>query len=218
MSNEAIRIYWAGGLFDHKELIGNLQLADAVRSCSEGRYIVSLPQNGDAETSRDALSIRNADLQLLISCDALVANFDGTELDSGTVVEYCVAKSLDIPVVLMRTDFRNCGDTTEIPWNLMCAGWPRTSTLLVNGMAEYQRILSEEGDIGELTRRYHKGIAGKIIQALNDVLSQESWLTAENALEQYCRVVKSAGSGLDKLLTRERLSQIVLEKTAKGIF
>ena len=52
------------------------------------------------------------DFELLYNCDCLIANLDGPDPDSGTVVEFCFAKMLDMPAVLLRTDFR---DEAEIP-------------------------------------------------------------------------------------------------------
>ena len=49
-------------------------------------------------------------------------------LDSGTVVEFVYAKLLDIPAVILRTDFRGGGDqdTDGDAWNLMVSFYPRT--------------------------------------------------------------------------------------------
>ena len=60
--NEKLQIYWAGALFKHQELLGNLQLAKALETVADGRVAVHLPQDGETETSRDAVAIRNADL------------------------------------------------------------------------------------------------------------------------------------------------------------
>ena len=43
----------------------------------------------------------------MIECDLALFNFDGTELDSGTVVEFILAKFLDVPSVIMRSDLRS---------------------------------------------------------------------------------------------------------------
>ena len=108
-----LRIYFAGDLFDSKDLGGNLLLADAIDRCSNGKYQVMLPQDGECEVNeRTSQSIRDADFQLLFDCDVIAANFDGTDLDSGTVVEFCFAKMVDMPAVLLRTDFRDSGDHT----------------------------------------------------------------------------------------------------------
>ena len=116
----AKKVYWAGGLFDLKDLIGNRMLADAFDRQAAGRWQAVLPQENEANGTRSD-SIRDNDLEMLFSSDAVIANFDGTDLDSGTVAEFCFAKFLDLPAVLLRTDFRNNNDvaTCPDPWNLI---------------------------------------------------------------------------------------------------
>ena len=142
MAEKSLKIYFAGDLFDHKDLAGNLLLAAAIEKYSDNRYQVLLPQDGECEvTNRTSQTIRDADFKLLFNCDLIVANFDGTDLDSGTVVEFCFAKMMDMPAVLLRTDFRDCGDNDlpdGEPWNLMCSHYPRTAVCCMNAMQIYQ--------------------------------------------------------------------------------
>ena len=77
-------VYFAGDLFNHKDLIGNLLLAEAIEKKSYGRYVCVLPQHLEQSTSR-SIDIRNNDLCKIVSADLILVNFDGTELDSGTV-------------------------------------------------------------------------------------------------------------------------------------
>ena len=49
-------IYWAGALFNHKEVIGNLMVANSVENVSDGRYIVKLPQDFQTSPSATAFS------------------------------------------------------------------------------------------------------------------------------------------------------------------
>ena len=65
---EPLKIYFAGDLFDSKDLAGNLLMADAVEQLSGGRYKVMLPQDGECEViERTSQSIRDADFELLLS-------------------------------------------------------------------------------------------------------------------------------------------------------
>ena len=66
------KIYFAGDLFDHKDLTGNLLLADAVAKVSDGRYQVMLPQDSECNDLRSVSEIRDRDLELLFSCDCIV--------------------------------------------------------------------------------------------------------------------------------------------------
>ena len=217
MMEEPISIYWAGGLFDYKELLGNLKLGTAVEEVSNGKYKVYFPQDAECETSRDIHGIRNQDLLSLLRCDVILANFDGTELDSGTVVEFCFAKTLDIPALLLRTDFRNGGDSDEAPWNLMCSGWQRTNMLLINSIKEYHDFLHCGAKQSSVESDWSCAIAKKIIQALDDVILQPAWLPFEQAMEHYQRIIQSAGSGFEKMLSEQQLKEILEKKHRHGV-
>src|ERR1700730_14862573 len=102
-------VYFAGELFSSKHLLGNAALADAIARVSDLNFTCVLPQTlEDREMS--AHDIRDTDIVNLISCDLALFNFDGPELDSGTVAEFLFAKFADIPSLLLRTDFRRAGD------------------------------------------------------------------------------------------------------------
>ncbi len=218
MENPQITTYWAGALFNHKELIGNLMLSKAIESISDGRYAIRLPQNFQTSPSATAIDIRNADLKELIQCDAVVANFDGTDLDSGTVVEFCVAKALDMPIVLLRTDFRNTGDADGIPWNLMCAGWPRTEILWINSLADYQRHgITTTNDLQTAMENWCNDLGRRIIQSLDKARAMTPWLSADSALDHFRRTIQSVGGGLEAILTDETLAAIVERKRRNGL-
>jgi len=89
-----------------------------------------------------AQDIGDKDIVTLIGCDLALFNFDGPELDSGTVSEFMFAKFADIPSLLLRTDFRRGGDQGIDPWNLMMSFYPRTRTLCLNSMEIYKEALS----------------------------------------------------------------------------
>ncbi|MYK99823.1 MAG: hypothetical protein F4014_13800 [Gemmatimonadetes bacterium] len=131
-------VYFAGDLFDHKHLAGNELLAGAVDRRSGGRYACVLPQDLEQATGR-MVDIRNQDLMQVMACDLGLFNFDGTDLDSGTVVEFMMAKMLDIPSVLLRSDFRASGDQEREgdDWNLMCSFYPRSRKVQLNDKPWY---------------------------------------------------------------------------------
>lgn len=218
MNDSKITIYWAGALFNHKELIGNSLLAKAVEKASHGRCSVRLPQDIEEEAIQNAVDIRNADLAELIQCDALIANFDGADLDSGTVVEFCIAKALDMPTVLLRTDFRNGGESNDLPWNLMCAGWPRTEILLANALADYQRYTIRHGDdFQSAIDNWHNNLACRIIQSLDNVCAMPPWMSADVAVDHFRRTVQSIGGGLSLILPDETLAALVERKRQKHL-
>jgi nucleoside 2-deoxyribosyltransferase len=131
------RVYFGGELFSLKHLIGNAWLAEAIYERSVGRYRCLLPQDF-TPSGRSARAMRDHSLRELVGCDAAIFNFDGPDLDSGTVVEFMFAKFADIPTVLLRSDGRHAGDSRPLPWNLMATGFPRTACVLVRSLAEYR--------------------------------------------------------------------------------
>jgi nucleoside 2-deoxyribosyltransferase len=141
MKNDSYTVYFAGALFSGQQLIGNSLIAASVESSSGGRFICRVPQNFESQDCGPQ-AIRDADITALLSCDAALFHYDGCVMDSGTVVEFMVAKFADIPSVIVRTDFPNGGDSAGgPPWNLMSAYFPRTEILLIHSMSHYQQSL-----------------------------------------------------------------------------
>lgn len=222
MENRPLKVYFAGDLFDSKDLGGNVLLASAIEEVSGGRYEVILPQNGECEVvERTSQSIRDADFQQLFSSDLIVANFDGHDLDSGTVVEFCFAKMVDMPAVLLRTDFRFSGDCTlpdGEPWNLMCSHYPRTEVRHINGMVLYHECRKSHSAPVEVLILYYRKIAGMVIEAMDQAVKQSSWLRKEAVLQQYQSAVKSVGGTVGKLLDDNTLQEVVRRKIAAGLY
>jgi nucleoside 2-deoxyribosyltransferase len=134
-------VYFAGELFSSKHLVGNAALADAIAKASDMNFVCTLPQALE-DRGLSAHDIRDQDFVTLIGSDLAIFNFDGPELDSGTVAEFLFAKFADIPSLLLRTDFRRGGDQGDDPWNLMISFYPRTKTLCLNSMELYKKSLS----------------------------------------------------------------------------
>jgi len=141
-------VYSAGGLFTQDELATNILLKEAVWRLSNGKFQLFLPQSRELqELERPDVEayIRNTDLLEVVKADIILVRFDGLELDSGTVVEFAVAKSLGKPTVVLRSDFRRTsfGGFCE-PYNLMVKNWPRSVEVQLNcfGLwAELEKIV-----------------------------------------------------------------------------
>lgn len=214
-----IKIYWAGDLFDHKDLSGNMLLAQAVEEVSNNKYLPMLPQDGEVNKKR-SMDIRDGDFDLLLSCDVFLGNFDGPDLDSGTVAEFLFAKMVDMPSVLLRTDFRCPAEsaTSPDPWNLMCSGYPRTSTLVLHGMHLWHQA-QEQGEKGELlVKKYHRLIAEKIVKELDKVLLMKPVFTREELPEACIHTLKAVGGTLPLYWNREKLEALLEEKFSKNIY
>jgi len=170
------RYYFGGELFSLKHLLGNVALAQAIRRVSDGKYEAVLPQDMEV-TKKRGKAIRDVDILTLISSDLALFHFDGTELDSGTVAEFMLAKFADIPTVLLRTDFRKAGDSPHDPWNLMLSDYPRTEKVILNGMDIYTAARSTAtGSGNEVTQKATAqfvldGVASRVVESFNKVLS-----------------------------------------------
>ena len=192
-----MKYYFAGGLFDHKELIGNKLLADAIADVSEGRWEALLPQDEENQLRDDPKSIRDNDFQMVLKSDAALFNFDGTELDSGTVAEFMAARFIDLPCVIFRSDFRKAGDQNidGEAWNLMLSGYPGTVTVSFDSMNKYQSIFRET-DTAEALKRYYVEMAEKIVAALDEVygrqavLSKADRIAARDILKRCCGIAE----------------------------
>jgi hypothetical protein len=176
-------VYFAGELFSAKHLVGNAYLAEAIYERSQGKFQCVLPQNLDVR-GRTMRGIRDLDLRALVACDLAVFNFDGTELDSGTVVEFMMAKFADIPCVLLRTDIRAGGDQRRDPWNLMCSFYPRTVVVRSDSLGHYRAVNVRHALAEHATRlagqfstasaqTMCERIAGEVVRGLERVLRLE---------------------------------------------
>lgn len=210
-------IYFAGDLFDHKHLTGNEQLATVIEAESHGRYRCILPQQWEGK-SYSQMEIRNKDIRQVAEADFGLFNFDGTDLDSGTVVEYMVAKMLDIPAVLLRTDFRGGGFrgfqggklNEEYDWNLMVAGYPRT-------IISKHATLNLYNDFG--LEKTHQLIAQSIVNGFDKLIQQKSLFSSyEEIYGAYAHLAKIGGAGLTSTLNDEVIHTIIKSKITKGLY
>jgi nucleoside 2-deoxyribosyltransferase len=217
----AYTVYFAGALFTHKDLIGNALLASAIDTYSAGRYVCVLPQHLE-QTTAQAVDIRNQDLLQVMTCDLALFNFDGTDLDSGTVVEFMFAKCLDIPAVLLRTDFRAAGDQPKDgdAWNLMCSFYPRTRVVQLNAMTWYQQMRHAGGPVHDVILRLCQRIAAVVIDSLDAVRSEtplpKGSLADVERLYQWA--LRFPGGGLAHYGAAPALvTRLVAEKRQKGL-
>jgi nucleoside 2-deoxyribosyltransferase len=109
-----MRLYLAGPLFTTAEREFNDRLAALLRKAG---YDVFLPQEHE-QRDKSAREIFLNDVEGVDWADAVVANMDGPDPDSGTCWEcgYAYRKK---PIVLYRTDFRAAHEPDKSPYNLM---------------------------------------------------------------------------------------------------
>lgn len=214
-------VYMAGELFDHKDLSGNALLGASIEGLSEDRYRCLLPQNVDL-TGCTSKEIRNDNLKRLIESDIAIFSFDGAELDSGTVVEYMVAKFLDIPSVILRTDFRSSGDQGEAgdDWNLMCSFYPRTRIVTINAMDIYRKATETTDAVDDAIQRFYERISSRIVESLDAVRRIPPLLDGDSKqLETLYRwALRFPGGGFDMLGNGPGyVERLVADKIDKGI-
>jgi len=206
--------FHAGALFNLKELAGNAMMAQAILHQSKGRYRAVLPQDLDADPKKTT-AIRDADLTALLSADIALFHFDGTELDSGTVVEFMVAKFADIPAVLLRTDFRRAGDSHEDAWNLMLSGYPRTKQVIVHAMELYHQQKNVEKALENAAELATHETARRVIAAFDEVSQMSPVLPPDLRESIYRWIALFPGFGLSPAEMEEKLRTILQSKVAK---
>mgnify|MGYP001808282596 FL=1 len=211
-------VYFAGDIFNHKDLTGNLLLAEAIERESSGNFVCVLPQHLEQSTNR-SIDIRNNDLSKIINSDLILVNFDGTELDSGTVIEFLFAKALDVPAVILRSDFRSAGDQERgDPWNLMCSGYPRTAKLTINAMAWYQKAWGNGGGTNAILARFYSKLSKAIISEFENVFNEPSLFDSQQMLRNiYEWGLRFPGNGLSDLFTEQELENILDKKNKKAL-
>jgi nucleoside 2-deoxyribosyltransferase len=207
-------VYFAGELFSSKHLVGNAALADAIAKASNLNFICVLPQALE-ERNLGAHAIRDQDIVNLIDCDLALFNFDGPELDSGTVVEFLFAKFADIPSLLLRTDFRRGGDQGDDPWNLMISFYPRTQTLCLNSMELYKKALSLGMSPLEAGQNLVEQVAAETLKGL-ELLSQSPPTISNELTEPVFRWI-SKMPGFLSAKSSEKVMAALTEKKAKRL-
>ena len=228
--SKSYTIYFGGELFSGKHLLGNAVLAEDIHHRSNGKYVPILPQNLEQREAK-AHSIRDQDILTLLDCDLGLFNYDGPELDSGTVVEFLFAKFADIPSVVIRTDFRSAGDHESggDPWNLMTSFFPRTRIVLQDCMSIYQKAVrstahadNQEGLDSKCYSTAGQSMvdqaADDIIRAYDDVLASPPVMPAELGESIYRWLGLMPGFRATTGSTAgARLQELLSAKRAKGL-
>ena len=193
-------------------------MAEAIERESSGHYVCVLPQHLEQSTSR-SVDIRNNDLSKIVSSDLILVNFDGTELDSGTVIEFLFAKALDVPAVILRSDFRSAGDQERgDPWNLMCSGYPRTGKLTLNAMAWYQKAWGKGGGTAAVLERFYSKLSKAIITEFDKVYNEPSLIDSQQMLRNvYEWGLRFPGNGFSDLFTEQELITLLDKKQKKAL-
>lgn len=210
----SLNVFFSGEVFNLKHIIGNAYLAEAIYEKSHGKYLCALPQDFDPRGTT-ARSVRDHHIRVLVGCDLALFNFDGPDLDSGTVAEFMFAKFADIPAVVLRSDRRGASDRGW-PWNALVNFYPRTVIVGLDGLAAYKAVLkkrtSKPDEVMRLagmhgsadSQRVCDEVAGHIVRALDRVREAEPVMPRHLREEVYNWISLLAGlRGKEKALRRE---------------
>ncbi len=216
-------VYFAGELYSQKHLIGNAYLAEAIYEKSHGRYLCVLPQNTEHRGISSRV-VRDRDIRELLECDLALFNFEGAEVDAGTLAAFMLAKFADIPSVVLRSDARGGG------WTAMAGFFPRTVKVIVDGLGLYKtsmkrRRLSALDEIVRLAGQHSsvdaqlmcEQIAQACVRALDRVVEMEPRMPKHLCEEVYAWLALMPGlKGKEKALRKE-MNRILENKIDRGL-
>ncbi|KAI5364598.1 Putative nucleoside 2-deoxyribosyltransferase [Septoria linicola] len=225
--------YHAGPLFTQGDLFTNVLLCRAITRLSSGKLIPLLPQDLEQRGHVTPHNIRDKDIRALLACDLALFTYDGAELDSGTVVEFMLAKMADVPSVVLRSDFRGGGDQGSHPtgagepWNLMSSFYPRTKSVVVDGMMQYKAALADalrmEKEAVDVSRiageNMIEATARKCVEALEEVVKMPARMPWElrQSVFKWLALMPGYAEGRDEDDVDE-MEQLLKAKEIKGLF
>ena len=150
-----MKVYLSAPLFTESQRRWNRTLGAALQERIAGAEVV-LPQDfkfgASYNNPKDFPRIFQACMDAMRGCDVMVAVLDGADVDSGTALEMGAAYERGIPIIGLRTDYRESQDRGV---NLIVAG----------ACTEILREMS----FGEDTALLVKDLAGKIVAALKRI-------------------------------------------------
>jgi len=221
-------VYFAGELFNAKDLIGNAYLAEAIFDKSHGRFQCVLPQNIE-HRRLTAQPVRDRNLRTLAACDLALFSFDGPEPDAGTVAEFLFAKFADIPAVLLHTDPRSRAAGHGGSWSLMCSFYPRTEHVILDALTLYRKFAKQRRlrlvDMHLLAGQHSSAaaqtacevIAANAVRALDRVLREEPVMPKYVRAEVYTWLALLPGLRGPAKKLRKEFEQILERKVDRDL-
>ena len=154
-----MKIYLSAPLFTQPERRWNRRLAAGLEDRIPGCEVI-LPQDlkigGAYNRPEDFQHIFDNCIRSLEQADLVVALLDGADVDSGTAFEVGYARALGLPVIGVRTDYRENQDRG-------------LNLVLARGCTELLREMSFGEDPDQLV----KDLVGKIIAAVRRVRKRQ---------------------------------------------
>ena len=220
-----IRAFFGGELFSSKHLIGNLCLAEALEKVSNGKYKFYLAQNEcDQEVTHKAIKDKNS--IALSESEVAIFAFEGVEIDSGTVVEFLQAKTLDVPSVVYRTDFRGGSgeagiDEKRNAWNLMVSFYPRTKIVYMYSILDYRSVyLNAKGELEpaqKVANAYSEYMANIIANAMDEVMASPPLLAPAEKEKLRSQCLMLWGIDVEEAQQLEQKAQRLVVSEPEGL-
>jgi hypothetical protein len=172
--------------------------------------------------------VRDRSLRTLAACDLALFNFDGSDLDAGTVAEFLFAKFADIPSVLLRSDPRSRGGHGG-PWTLMCSFYPRTEQVILDSLTLYRKFAKQRRlrlvDMHLLAGQHSSAaaqsacevIAAHVVRALDRVLREEPVMPKYVRAEVYTWLALLPGLRGPAKKLRKEFEQILERKVDRDL-
>ena len=130
-----------------------------------------------------------------------------------------MAKFLDIPSVVLRSDFRSSGDQDKDgdDWNLMCSFYPRVRQVRFNAMAWYQEARAGAADTADCSSRLYARVAAAVIGQLDAVRAEPPVIEGGRLNELYRWATRFPGGGFEAACGPGFVEETIAAKRRKGL-
>jgi len=144
-----MKIYLAGPLFSESERGWLSEIRDRIEKVDQGisviwPYELIPPENVNSSSEQGKQEIFQICKSYLDKVDVLVCVLDGPQVDDGTAWEigyfYCMHAN-KLPIIGIRTDFRNAGETEHSIVNAMIEG---SCSKIVHSSEELFEVLRQQ--------------------------------------------------------------------------
>ena len=175
----------AGCLFSLESLIFNALLQTRISGFKHSKYNfeVTTAQNGTINPSELKSDVSMSDglirqINAVKTCNSHVILFNFStkgDIDSGTVAEFMIAKSQNIPAVCWRVSAFSISDTPSVGWNLMVYNMNNTAQYVENSFLWHNLAVKhvDKQFNGLYNNSYNESDCQKYVNYLIDELAKK---------------------------------------------
>ena len=227
--SDPIDVYWAGALFNTKDLIYNSMMAKYINwyaFYSSGRNLrIILPQDLERDErqclDKNPWDIRIADYVAVVSSGLGLVNFEESgEQDMGTVAEGEAMTSLFKRKIQLRTSFLQSGDVPGelgASWNLMCMYDSEDSALSIDALRLYQEVYQSTADILERAHRMLYVTASLVVDEFERLINLPSPSIKGGIVAYYENFLRNKGKALYEQICPEGDTRVLRNIVKKHI-